>query len=87
MEGRAALWTLVGIFVVFKVATTAMIMIYDPGAAQFILGLFVAFHWPMILGGVAFGLFFAAAAVLFRARLLRVRARRRELEAAEWHVE
>ena len=83
MEGRAALWTLVGIFVVFKVATTAMIIAASPEAAHTIVALFVAFHWPfVVLGGI-----FAAAPVLFWLRLMRVRAKRAQLQAAEWRVE
>ncbi len=74
---------MVGIFVVFKVATTAMIVAASPGAAQTILTLFVAFHWPFI----ALGAVFAAAPLLFWLRLLRVRRKRARLQAAEWRVE
>jgi hypothetical protein len=83
MEGRAALWTMVGILVVFKVATTAMIIAASPEASHTILALFVAFHWPFVL----FGAIFAAAPLLFWLRLVRVRAKRRQLQAAEWRVE
>jgi hypothetical protein len=83
MEGRAALWTLVGIFVVFKVATTAMIIAASPGAAQSTIMLFIAFHWPFAI----LGLIFAAAPLLFWYRLVRVRARRAQLQASEWRVE
>jgi len=83
MEGRAALWTMVGIFVVFKVATTAMIIAASPGAAQTILALFVALHWPFVVAGLVF----AAAPTLFWLRLVRVRAKRAQLQAAEWSVE
>ncbi len=83
MEGRAALWTLVGIFVVFKVATTIMIIMAAPQAASTIVGLFVAFHWPFMIGG----LIFALAPALFWYRLIRVRAKRAQLQAAEWRVD
>ncbi len=83
MEGRAALWTLVGIFVVFKVATTAMIVAASPEAARAIIALFIAFHWPFVILGVIF----AVGPVLFWLRLARVRAKRAQLQAAEWRVE
>jgi hypothetical protein len=83
MEARAALWTLVGIFVVFKVATTAMIVIASPQSTQTTLLMFVAFHWPFAL----FGLLFIAAPLMFWLRLVRVRAKRARLQAAEWRVE
>jgi len=82
-EVRAALWTMVGIFVVFKVATTALIVMASPDLAGATLGLFVALHWPFILGG----LIFAAAPVAFWMRLVRVRAKRARLQAAEWRID
>jgi hypothetical protein len=49
-----------------------------------IVGLFIALHWPFVIFGVVVGLATAGAWIAFRARLFRVRARKRELEAAEW---
>jgi hypothetical protein len=79
-EARVALWTFVGIFVVFKLATTAMMIVASPNAAGATVGLFLAFHWPFIL----LGAIVAAAPVLFWVRLVRVRAKRARLLAAEW---
>jgi hypothetical protein len=79
-EVRAAFWTMVGIFVVFKVFTTALIVLAMPQAASATVAMFFAFHWPFILGG----LILAAAPVAFWARLVRVRAKRSRLQAAEW---
>jgi hypothetical protein len=83
MEGKAALWTLVGIFVVFKVATTAMILIAAPEAANTIVGMFIAFHWPFVIAGILFGV----TPGLFWWRLIRVRAKRARLQEAEWRVD
>jgi hypothetical protein len=83
MEGRAALWTFVGVFVMFKVATTAMIVAAAPDAAHMIIGMFIAFHWPFFVAG----LIFCIAPALFWWRLMRVRAKRAQLQAAEWHVD
>ena len=79
-EVRAAFWTMVGIFVVFKVATTAIIIMAMPEAAGLTVGLFFAFHWPFIVGG----LILAAAPIAFWIRLVRVRAKSARLQAAEW---
>lgn len=87
MDGRAALWTLVGIFVVFKLATTAMIIAADPNGLEITLALFLAFHWPFIALGLAVGIVVLAASAPFWVRLLRMRARRKELQAAEWRVD
>ena len=80
---RAALWTLGSIFVVFKVATTLMIILFAPAALWPTVWLFLAFHWPFILAG----LLAAAAPALFWWRLVRVRSRRAQLQASEWNVE
>jgi hypothetical protein len=83
MEGRAALWTFVGVFVMFKVATTIMIIAAAPEAASAIIGMFIAFHWPFMVAGLIFGI----APALFWWRLVRVRAKRAQLQAAEWRVD
>lgn len=80
---RAALWTMVGIFIVFKVATTAMIYFASPDGAAVTVGMFVAFHWPFAMLGLAA----LVAPLLFWFRLLRVRARRAQLQASEWRIE
>jgi hypothetical protein len=87
MEHRAPLWTLVGIFVVFKLATTAMIILAEPDGVGTTAAVFLVFHWPMILVGLVAAGVFLTLSVMFRVRLRRVRARRQELEAAEWNVE
>jgi hypothetical protein len=82
-EVRAALWTMAGIFVVFKVATTILIVMASPDLAHATLALFVAFHWPFILGALVF----AAVPAAFWFRLIRVRAKRARLQAAEWRTD
>lgn len=82
-EVRAAFWTMVGIFVFFKVATTALIVIASPQLAGATLGLFFALHWPFILGA----LILAGAPLAFWMRLVRVRAKRARLQAAEWRID
>jgi hypothetical protein len=67
----------------FKVATTIMIIVAAPEAASAIIGMFIAFHWPFALAALIFGL----APALFWWRLVRVRAKRAQLQAAEWRVD
>jgi hypothetical protein len=83
MEGRAALWTLIGIFVVFKIVTTALIISLAPVHAPIVIWAFVAMHWPFAVAAIIFG----AAPALFWYRLVRVRAKRAKLQAAEWQVD
>ena len=83
METRAAIWTFVGIFVVFKLATTAMMVAASPPSAGTTIWLFVVFHWPFAVGGL---LLLVAPALLWY-RLVRVRAKRGQLEAAEWRAD
>jgi hypothetical protein len=87
VDGRAALWTFVGVFVFFKLATTAMIIAADPAGLEKVLWFFVALHWPVMVAGAAIGTVFFAVWALFRFRLLRVRARRKQLQAAEWRAD
>ena len=83
MEGRVALWTMVGTFVFFKLATTAIIIFAAPDGAGATVWMFIAFHWPFALLGAVF----AAAPVIFWIRLVRVRAKRARLQAAEWRAD
>ena len=84
METRAALWTLIGIFIVFKLVTTAAIAMYAaPNGVETAIHLFFAFHWPFILGGLVF----AVAPTMFWLRLIRMRRRRAQLLASEWRVD
>jgi hypothetical protein len=82
-EVRAAFWTTVGVLVFFKIATTALIVMASPQLAGATLGMFFAFHWPFILGA----LFLAIAPLAFWLRLVRVRAKRARLQAAEWRTD
>lgn len=80
---RAALWTFVGIFVVFKVVTTAVVVALAPAGMWNTIWFFIAFHWPpMVLA-----LFLGVAPLIFWWRLVRVRAKRARLLEAEWRVD
>ena len=80
-EARLAAYTIFGTMVVFKVATAIFIFsLYPTSHAAAFLGLtnlvwFALIVLPLLLGGA------------FWYRRLRVRARRKQLIYAEWHVE
>jgi hypothetical protein len=82
-EVRAAFWTMVSILVLFKVVTTALIIMASPQLAGATIGMFFAFHWPFIVGALVL----AAAPLAFWMRLVRVRAKRARLQAAEWRTD
>ncbi len=79
--GRAAIWTLIGIAVAFKVVTSIVIFMMQPSApsAAFLIGM----HWlwfvaPFVILGLP---------SLFWFRLMRVRAKRRQLILEEWRAQ
>ena len=81
-EERIAPWVIVGALVVFKLVTTALILMYVPGSARAVIWLFLLLHWPFIVGGIILG----AAPAAFWIRLVRVRAKRARLQAEEWEL-
>ena len=81
MEGRAALWTLIGTLVAFKVVTILMIVLMYPSAHTIVFMVLMNWFWVPILA------VFLAAPALVWLRLLRGRTRRAKLLHEEWHVE
>jgi len=79
-EGKAPLWTFLGLIVGFKLVTSIIIFVMEPGvrSAVFLL----AMQWYVLL----LPLPFVAVPALFWYRLVRVRRRRRKLIASEWAV-
>jgi hypothetical protein len=77
---RAAFWTFLGMAIAFKVVTSIVIFAMQPSwwSVWFLLGM--NWYWLVIpLVGLAFP-------AMFWYRLMRVRARRRELMRSEWSV-
>jgi hypothetical protein len=80
-DAKLAAYTIFGTMVVFKVATAVFIFsLYPTSHAAVFLGLtnviwFALIALPVVLGGA------------FWYRRVRVRARRKQLIHAEWHVE
>lgn len=78
---RAALWTFLGMAIAFKVATSLLIFAMMPSAHAAIFLIGMNWYWPLLVIVVL------ALPGLFWYRLMRVRARRRELIRAEWRVD
>ncbi|MFN8533971.1 MAG: hypothetical protein U0556_10525 [Dehalococcoidia bacterium] len=77
-NGRTALWTMVGVAVGFKLFGAALILFYDHSQAAW--AFIAATHWPFVVPAVLL-----LGPLLYWWRLLRVRTKRRQLIAAEWH--
>ena len=80
-DGRAALWTFLGMAIGFKVVTSVIIFVMMPTAHAAIFLIGMNWYW-LILPIVV-----VALPALYWFRLMRVRAKRRELIRAEWLVD
>ena len=80
-DGRAALWTFLGMAIGFKVITSVLIFAMMPSAhsALFLIGM--NWYW-LVLPVVVLAL-----PAMFWFRLMRVRSKRRELIRSEWQVD
>ena len=77
-EGKAALWTFLGLILGFKLVTSIIIFAMEPSVwnATFLF----AMQWYLVL----LPLPFVVVPAIFWYRLVRVRRRRRKLIQAEW---
>jgi hypothetical protein len=80
-DGRAALWTFLGMAIGFKLITSVVIFAMMPSAHAAIFLIGMNWYW-LVLPVVVLAL-----PAMFWYRLMRVRARRRELIRAEWRVD
>jgi hypothetical protein len=76
-NGRAALWTIVGVAVGFKLF--GALLIFQADHSQSAVAFVAATHWPFLVPIALLGV-----PALFWWRLMRVRAKRHRLIAAEW---
>ncbi len=79
-ESKAPLWTFLGLILGFKLVTSIIIFVMEPGIrnATFL----IAMQWYWLLAPLPF----VAVPTLFWYRLVRVRRRRRKLIQSEWLV-
>ena len=80
-EGRAALWTFLGMAIAFKLATSLIIFLMQPSWASATFLVWMNWYWPILPVVVV------ALPAMFWFRLMRVRARRRDLIRSEWRVD
>ena len=80
-DGRAALWTFLGMVIGFKLITSLLIFYLEPSfsSAVFLVGM--NWYWPLL------PLLLLVVPAMFWFRLRRVRAKRRKLILAEWRVD
>jgi hypothetical protein len=81
MEGRGALWAVLGPLLAFKICSIILLLIYAPTVDGFVWVAITSWYWVV---GIAL-----VVAVPFMAwsRLVRVRARREQLRRQEWMLD
>jgi hypothetical protein len=86
--GLAAAWVMIATMVAFKVGLTLYILIAYPSVLNLVMQLVLnVFWWILLVAVVAAGVFLWGPLVRMWTRLVRMRARRAELERAEWIVD
>lgn len=80
-DGKAALWTFVGMILVFKVVTSIIIFAMAPSAHAAIFLFGMQWYWLLL------PLPLLVVPTMFWIRLRRVRKKRRQLIHAEWGVD
>ena len=80
-DARAALWTFLGMAIGFKLITSLVIFWMQPSwySAWFLV--WMNWYWPIL------PIVVLALPAMFWFRLMRVRAKRRELIRSEWRVD
>ena len=80
-ENLAAAWWMIGVMIAFKVGLTLFVLISYPSQQNLISQ--IALNWPWL---VAIAVLLTPPAVYW-GRLVRMRARRAQLQRAEWNVD
>ena len=81
-DNCTAAWTLVGVLLVFKAVTITLIFL-TARPSETSIAMLVAMNWPWL---IVLGVLLSVIPIGFWFRLLRARARRRQLKYAEWNV-
>ena len=80
-DSRAALWTFLGMAIGFNVATSVIIFLMQPSWTSAAFLVWMNWYWAVL------PVLVVALPAMFWFRLMRVRARRRELIRSEWRVD
>jgi membrane protein implicated in regulation of membrane protease activity len=81
MEGRGALWAVVGPLLAFKLASIILLLIYAPTVDGMVWVAITSWYW--VLGVILI----VAVPFMAWSRLVRVRARREQLRRQEWMLD
>ncbi|MBV9356884.1 MAG: hypothetical protein JO023_15330 [Chloroflexi bacterium] len=81
MEGRGALWAVLGPLLAFKVASIILLLIYAPTVDGVVWVAITSWYW--VLGIIVI----VAVPFMAWSRLVRVRARREQLRRQEWMLD
>ncbi|HEY7061453.1 MAG TPA: hypothetical protein VII06_08245 [Chloroflexota bacterium] len=80
-----AAWLMLGIVVIFKVGLTVWVVLAFQSSQNLITNL--ALNWPWFILLVVIAVALLSAPVVFWVRRVRVRAKRAQLQHAEWNVD
>ena len=78
-----AAWTLVGVLLAFKLVTITLIFI-AANPTDNLVPMLVAMNWPWL---IVLGVLLSVVPFGYWLRLVRARARRRQLQRAEWELD
>jgi hypothetical protein len=81
MEGRGALWAVVGPLLAFKVASIILLLIYAPTVDGVVWVAITSWYWVLAI------IVIVAVPFMAWSRLVRVRARREQLRRQEWMLD
>jgi len=84
-DGKTAALLMVAIVAAFKVGLTIWVVLAFQSSQNLITNVALNWPWFLVLGGVVVALI--AAPIVLWVRRMRVRAKRAQLQRAEWNVD
>jgi cytochrome c biogenesis protein CcdA len=84
-DDRTAAWLMLGVVAAFKVGLTVWVVLAFQSSQNLITN--IALNWPWFILLVVIAVALLTAPVLFWVRRMRVRAKRAQLQHAEWNVD
>jgi hypothetical protein len=84
-DDHTAALLMLGVVAAFKVGLTVWVVLAFQSSQNFIMN--VALNWPWFIMLAVIAVLVLTAPVLFWVRRVRVRAKRKRLQHAEWHVD
>jgi hypothetical protein len=81
MEGRGALWAVLGPLLAFKICSIILLLIYAPTVDGVVWVAITSWYWVLAIALIV------AVPLMAWSRLMRVRARREQLRRQEWMLD